>query len=290
MKSICFIFCLLLTSCLNKSSDSVKKIKLPKSLKEISGIQYNIADALLWSIQDSGNENALVALNLNGEIIKKITISDVENIDWEDITADTKGNLYIGDFGNNDNTRKDLSILKINANSLLNEQASVAYKTSFYYPEQTDFPPKKKVLFYDCEAFIEMGDYFYLFTKNRSKGFDGTTLIYKIPNKEGYFKAALVGQYISCSDYKNCVITSAAISPNQKKIVLLGHNAIWLFENFEGDNFTSGTISNLDLINTTQKEALSFKDNETLLIADERVKDVGGYLYEYKLTDLKHKP
>jgi hypothetical protein len=28
------------------------------------------------------------------------------NIDWEDITKDKDGNLYVGDFGNNDNERK----------------------------------------------------------------------------------------------------------------------------------------------------------------------------------------
>jgi hypothetical protein len=34
------------------------------------------------------------------------------NIDWED-TKDKNGNLYVGDFGNNDNERKDLCIYKI---------------------------------------------------------------------------------------------------------------------------------------------------------------------------------
>ena len=32
------------------------------------------------------------------------------------------------------------------------------------------------------------------FTKNRSKKFDGTSLVYKIPNKAGDFKAQLVGE------------------------------------------------------------------------------------------------
>jgi sugar lactone lactonase YvrE len=40
------------------------------------------------------------------------------NIDWEDITKDKDGNLYVGDFGNNDNERKDLCIYKIDKKSL----------------------------------------------------------------------------------------------------------------------------------------------------------------------------
>ena len=54
------------------------------------------------------------------------------------------------------------------------------YKISFSYPEQKEFPPKKKEMFYDVESFFEHNGYFYLFTKNRSKGFDGTAFIYKI--------------------------------------------------------------------------------------------------------------
>ncbi|WP_369828775.1 hypothetical protein [Flavobacterium sp. 1] len=62
--------------------------------------------------------------------------------------------MYIGDFGNNDNTRKDLAIYKIDQSNLQGESANVAYTISFDYPEQTEFPPKKKDLMFDVEAFL----------------------------------------------------------------------------------------------------------------------------------------
>ena len=167
--------------------------------------------------------------------------------------------------------------------------ASVSYKVSFYYPEQTDFPPKKKGHLYDCESFFEYNNNFYLFTKNRSKAFDGTTLMYKVPNSAGNHKAMLVGSFKTCETYSTCAITSAALSPDAKKMVLLSHNQVWLFEDFVGDAFLQGKSTSLKLDNYTQKEGLCFKDNKTIYISDEKTKNVGGNLYQYDLNELKSK-
>jgi hypothetical protein len=60
---------------------------------------------LLWVIEDS-NANKIYGLNPKGKLEKSITIQNAENIDWEEITKDKEGNLYIGDFGNNENKEK----------------------------------------------------------------------------------------------------------------------------------------------------------------------------------------
>ena len=85
-----------------------------------------------------------------------------------DITKDKKGNIYIGDFGNNANERKDLCIYKVAKNELSKENAVSEYKIFFSYPEQTEFPPKKKEMFYDVEGFFEYKNHFYLFSLNCS--------------------------------------------------------------------------------------------------------------------------
>ncbi|MBY0486440.1 MAG: SdiA-regulated domain-containing protein [Flavobacteriaceae bacterium] len=283
-------FFLLLISCVTKEDHITEVFKLPKNLKEISGITYDAKTNLIWTLEDSGNENKIYALDKNGQIERTVTINQTDNVDWEDITLDSKGDLYIGDFGNNDNTRTDLCIYKLSASGLTSAALTPAYKVSFYYPEQTDFPPKKKALFYDCEAFFEFKNNFYLFTKNRSKGFDGTTFLYKIPNTPGTHKATLMGSFITCNDYTTCAITSAAISQDEKKIVLLGHSKVWLFENFVGDDFLKGTATELELHHYSQKEAVCFKDAATLLIADEKTKKIGGKLYQSNIATLKSKP
>ncbi|WP_291130927.1 hypothetical protein [Flavobacterium sp. UBA7682] len=278
-----------LCSCQETNSEITTLCKLPKKLKEVSGMQWaKNGGNFFYVIQDSGNESSVYKVNTKGEQIQELFVN-AKNTDWEDLTSDKEGNLYLGDFGNNDNERKDLSIYKITTTEKV-DIIKPKYKVSFYYPEQTDFPPSKKELLYDCEAFFEQNDFFYLFTKNRSKGFDGTTLIYKIPNKDGHHEAKLLGKYKTGDDYNNSAITGSAISPDGSKFVLLSHSKIWLFENFKSDDFLNGKISILDLNHYSQKEAVCFKDNNTLLIADEKDKKTGGNVYEVNLESLKAKP
>jgi len=283
-KSLLLIASAFLLACQQQSDSDLKTLySLPKKLKEVSGITYFPEKNLIYTLEDSGNKNAIYAINSEGKLTKTITITNAKNVDWEDITKDKSGNIYIGDFGNNDNERKDLCIYKVNKNQLNKDQASAEYKVSFSYPEQTEFPPKKKEMFYDVEGFFEHGNYFYLFTKNRSKGFDGTAFIYKIANKPGTQKATKIGEFKTCSNYNHCVLTSATISPDGKKVVLLSHDKIVLFKNFKGDLFHKGTQTEISLGNFSQKEAIVFKDNNTLLIADEKTNKVGGNVYEFKL-------
>lgn len=273
-------------SCENKNEATVLKqiADLPKELKEISGIAYS--NNLLYTIEDSGNPNEVVVIDTLGKITKTISVTNIENTDWEDLAFDSSGNLYIGDFGNNDNIRKDLAIYKINQSDLQSEKVDVAYKITFNYPEQTDFPPKKKDLLFDVEAFFEYDNHFYLFTKNRSKGFNGTSYIYKIPNTSGHHQAKLIKKIKTCGDYHNCALTSAAISPDGSKFVLLSHSKVWLFENYSQVDITTGRMTELDIKHYSQKEAICFKNNKELLIADERVKKVGGNIYEVSIQDL----
>ena len=284
-----FLVVFTLFACQQESDSLTTLYALPNKLKEVSGIIYSPETNLLWTLEDRGNPNAIYGIDSNGKIEKTITIENTENIDWEDITKDTEGNLYIGDFGNNDNERTDLSIYKIDKNALTAESTNPVYKVSFSYPEQKDFPPKKSEMFYDVEGFFEFKNNFYLFTKNRSKGFDGTAFLYKIPNTPGFHQAVLMGEFKTCGEYNNCAITSATISPDATKVALLTHDKLFMFENFQGDDFLNGTKTVLELNHFSQKEAACFTDNERLFIADERTKSVGGNVYDVSIKMLKSK-
>lgn len=282
----CIVVCVAVisVSCLRQVAVLDVVNKLPEELKECSGMVYEPSGVSLWTINDGGNANVLYRLDMNGTIENAFTLQQAVNTDWEDITADKQGNLYIGDFGNNDNDRKDLAIYKISAG----ETSKASEKITFYYPEQTQFPAAKSERFYDCEAFFTYNDSFYLFTKNRSKGFDGTTFIYKVPMVSGHHKAQRIGEFKTCNQYRSCAVTSAAISPDEKKVVLLSGSNLWLFEDFAGDDFVSGTVTAFDLHHVSQKEAVTFIDNDQLFIADERTKKTGGNLYRTSLSRLKN--
>jgi len=281
------ILCFLL-SC-TTTSQEIASLKTKIKLKEASAIEVTKNSDLAWVIQDSGNKNVVYGLNSKGEIAHEILVENAKNIDWEDLTSDDSGNLYIGDFGNNDNERRDLCIYKIDASSLQKNTANATSKISFYYPNQKEFPPKKSELIYDSESFFEYQGNFYIFSKNRSKGFDGTVMVYKVPNKAGNHEAQFLGQFISCDSYQKCAITSADINPDGKKIVLLSSNKVWVLSDYQGDDFLKGKMEMFELNDVTQKEGICFKDDKTLLIVDEKDKKTGGNLYEIKLASLKTK-
>jgi hypothetical protein len=284
------VLSILLLSCQQNFSVITPLYAFPKKLNEVSGITYIPESKLLWVIEDSGNANKIYGLNPKGKLEKSITIQNAENIDWEELTKDKEGNLYIGDFGNNENKREDLCIYKIAKDSLLKSTTNASYKVSFEYPEQKKFPPKKKNLLYDVESFFEFKNNFYLFTKNRSSKFDGTTFLYKVPNRAGSHQAKLLGEFKTGGSFENNAITSATISPDASKVLLLCHGKVWLFQNFTSDNFLSGEVSEFKLNHFSQKEAICFTDNSTLLIADEKDKNIGGFVYETTLQRLEAKP
>ena len=287
---ILVVFAVMLMSCNPKAQDSVTKsqedlkteFSLPKKLKEVSGIALSQDQKTIWAIEDAGNKNVVYGLNRQGELVNDILVENAENNDWEDITKDAAGNIYIGDFGNNENDRQNLSILKLDLKSDSQKSTKVIQTTKFHYEGQTEFPPKKSNLLYDCEAFVEKDGSFYLFTKNRSKGFDGTFLVFQIPNKEGDFEAKLIGKLKLEGGYSDAAITSAAIN-SKNEIVLLAHKNIHVLSGFTANDFNSAKIQKMPLNHNSQKEAVVFVDDKTLLIADEKDKKEGGNVYQFSL-------
>jgi len=85
---------------------------LPKKLGENSGIT-TIDGTTAWFIEDSGNQDKMYQVDLKGKLLKELKVKNAKNKDWEDLAKDNLGNVYIGDFGNNENKRKDLVIYKV---------------------------------------------------------------------------------------------------------------------------------------------------------------------------------
>lgn len=258
---------------------------LPKMIKEASAAEISsAAPDLVWTIEDQKNDNILFGFTKNGELKKEIRINNVKNNDWEDLTSDEKGNIYIGDFGNNDNERQNLAIYKINASDLAKDQADASEIVEFYYPEQTEFPAKKKDRIYDSESFFIFNNQFYLFTKNRSSKFDGTTVLYRVDNKPGArLPAKKISSFVTCDNFNHCAVTSAAISPDKTKVAILTSDKVWIFTDFKGDDFFSGKSQMIELEHFTQKEGLTFESNDSLLITDEAAKKGESFLYRLKL-------
>lgn len=256
--------------------------KLQDKLKENSGI-VSYSKSTAWFIEDNGNSDNLYKTDFKGNIIQQLDVKNAKNIDWEDLTKDSDGNLYIGDFGNNDNTRKNLVILKL-PNPEIEKGSKINTKAIYFnYPEQQSFPPKEAKMLFDAEAFFHHNEHLYIFTKNRSHPFTGETSIYKVPDEKGSYEAELVGKINLCTDWDTCRVTSAAISSNSKTVVLLGYGKLWVITDFSDADFSKGNIQEIDLGLRTQLESVCFTDDKTLLLSDEIRENTGGNLYSYTL-------
>jgi len=250
---------------------------LPNSLNESSGVVNLRGSDNFWMINDSGNTNELFEVSETGAIQQIITVENAKNKDWEDLASDGRDNIFIGDFGNNNNKRKNLGIYTVAISSIKNGKVK-AVKTKFHFEDQKKFPPKKKDRNFDVEAFVYAKGYFYLFTKNRSSEFNGITKLYKVPSQPGNHSAELIGSFETCMDSKKCAITAATISRNNEELVLLTHDKLFLFTNFKGDDFFNGSVSEINLYHDSQKEAVCFKGG-TIYITDEATKKSNGNLY-----------
>jgi hypothetical protein len=72
-----------------------------QAIPEASGIvKSRRFPGIFWVHNDSGNLPLLFAVRSDGRIVRRFRLA-VPNIDWEDITIDDQGHLYLGDIGNN---------------------------------------------------------------------------------------------------------------------------------------------------------------------------------------------
>lgn len=284
-----FVFTTLYIVGLIYSLYSKKIVSVDPKLKEISGIEYD-KHKRLWAVNDSGDDPKIYQLNNDGSIEREILISNAKNIDWEDMTQNKFGHFFLGDFGNNSNNRRWLTIYKIENPIDIKTNTTEAEIIKFTYPELDSTPVTAAQRNYDLEAFVALGRHLYLFTKNRTEPFDGITNVYKVGDHAANYNAELIDSFKTCTTMeKLCWITSAALSPDHKKLVLLDSTSIWLFENFKGDKFFSGDVSRIDLGIVTQKEAITFYDDNTLVFTDEEFKGIGGNIYQLKLDQVSKK-
>lgn len=239
---------------------------LPPYLSEVSGVVKSLYGDFYWMHNDSGDGPYVYPVRVDGSPVKKtahnrIRVSGAEHYDWEDMTSDRKGTLYIGDFGNNANNRPNIVIYKVREPSSEATQTQRAEVFRFYYPEQTDYPAKIKN--FDAEALVYLKGELFLFTKNRA---DRNTSMYHLPldEPETLRKAEFVLRIDNVGK-----IAAAAVSEDQEQLALLSSDEIFLF-NTHGDKGRWFTREVRQFrFRARQCEALCFIDGETLLMANE---------------------
>ncbi|MBX0291030.1 hypothetical protein K3G63_11300 [Hymenobacter sp. HSC-4F20] len=227
---------------------------------ESSGLEIASPEGDLWTHADGGNTARLYKVTRQGDLLQTLDLAPLQNIDWEDLAQDEERRLYLGDFGNNQNKRRNLCIYRLSGPTL--QQVDTLH---FHYADQHAFPPRKPRRNFDCEAFYYYQDSLYLFTKNRGEGH--WLKQYVLPARPGHHTARLVD-----SLQLPTWVTSADISPDGKRVALLGYEQVYLFERLPGRRLFDGLKSRLDIPDSGQMEALVFVTNQDLIFSNEKGK------------------
>lgn len=287
---ILFTFFVCLTACDSNSDSDPTGVKLSPYgqvtsdlIPEPSGIvkSRNFAD-VFWIHNDKGNNARIFAITGKGELIKPvgvpgydgIQIKNSDNVDWEDITSDDQGFLYIADLGNKDSDRKDLAIYKVAEPDPLSA-VSVKFEAKYpvYYPYQKEFPPAAGN--YNCESIFWSDGKLFVLTKHES---DGNTRLYRLdslktdkPNGLTY-----IGTYPAGGK-----VTGADCSLDGTSLALITYGEIRVYKSVPGRNWLEGSLAKLSL-SPMKYEGICFAGQDTLVITNEE-----RFIYRVAYSSLK---
>lgn len=183
-------------------------------ISELSGIIRAEKPGEYWGINDRGNRPALYRFSLQGRPLQTVTVSGVSNYDWEAITRDRQGNLYIGDIGDNNEVRKHYSVLRVPPpDSTVKVIRNV---------EQIDFRYPKKVS-QNSEAMFFYQENLYIISKESKENKPPTLFRLNSMKTNGMNYAVKVGS-IQVSDR----VSDAAVSSDGKNLAILADNTLYI--------------------------------------------------------------
>ena len=240
---------------------------------ESSGlVKSRTHEGTYWTHADSAAPPVIIAIDGQGRTLGEFRLDGVENRDWEDIAVDDQGSLYIGDIGNNANTRKDLVVYRVREPETMVRTGTVEVeaKIHFRFPDQLEFPPGS--LDFDAESLFWHAGRLYLLTKHRS---NNHTKLYRFPSLDG--RTEVILERISEFDLGvrhsrfGGMVTAADIRPQGDFLAVLSYDAVFLFRTpEEGDDFLSTLHKRIDLdfLTVKQCEAIAW-DGDALVITNE---------------------
>lgn len=188
-------------------------------IRESSGIVASKQYAgVYWTLNDSGNPSVLYATKRNGELIKKIKVNGARNFDWEALANDDKGQLWIGDIGNNSRMRFNLKVVVVKEpNPKTDTEAQVIAKYPYRYPADN----------VDAEGLFIANNLPYIVSKEQTKA-----VLYRFPELKEDRKQTLenVGEFTGAR-----LVTGAGISEDGKRIAICTYNSLWVYHDDDGN-------------------------------------------------------
>ncbi|MEO8041194.1 MAG: hypothetical protein ABI646_01175 [Acidobacteriota bacterium] len=251
----------------------VGRIESP-DVTESSGIAASLCQPkVFWTHNDSGDDAFIFALSENGKNLGTYRVSNARNSDWEDIASykspDGTCYLYIGDIGNNKLERPELRVYRVKEPTV----ADAGDKSDRKNPRPTN-PADVTVFKYqdtphNAETLMvqpQTGDVYVL-----TKRLEGPSLVFKFRPQFGTEQPVIaekVGE-VSVPAVPNGLLTSGAISPDAKRVILCDYTAGYELNASGGGSFDEIWKSKplrVDLGDRKHGEAVTFSDDGKAIV------------------------
>ncbi|MYF97955.1 esterase-like activity of phytase family protein [Candidatus Poribacteria bacterium] len=223
-------------------------------IRESSGIVASRQfEGVYWTLNDSGNPAVLYATKRNGELIQEIKVNGVRNFDWEALGIDDKGQLWIGDIGNNSRMRFNLNVSVIKEpNPNTDTEADVIAKYPYSYPENN----------VDAEGLFIADGIPYIVSKEQSRA-----VLYRFPELKVETKQELkrVGEFAGAK-----LVTGAGISDDGKRVAVCTYNSLWVYNTSDGNLAEAIKGQPWELRHNFQGEAICFEGYNLYLTNEAR--------------------
>lgn len=257
-----------------------------RALPENSAAAMSRSQAgVLFTINDSGNDAVLFALDTTGTARGEWRIRGARNVDWESAAVgpckpgDSSSCVYIGDTGDNEASHSVRSIYRVNEPAATNARiigSLPAERLDYAYPDG----PR------DVEAmYVAPSGDLFLISKRASTDAGGRlrrALVYRLAAETWSAGGRVTAERVDSLDIVPGsaplrTITDAALSPDGRHLAVRTYMQLYVFATDSAtgrvDHAVSPSVCNLVSVGEAQGEGVTWADNSGRLVLTSEGRD-----------------
>ncbi len=231
------------------------------AIREASGLVASRRHpGIFWVHNDSQNPPELFAVRRDGALVRSYSVA-IPNIDWEDITTDDSGHLYIADTGNNHLVLPIRAIYQVDEpdpNRATDPKQPLRVLNAYRY----GFAPQAR---FDAEGLVVAGDSALVVSKRR----DGRPAeVYRLPLRTGapLFRPALPERVATLA---GCVepVTGATLTRDGRTLAVVTDRSVRVYES---RNLADWTLIGSTAFAAPDVEAITWDGADLILASEDR--------------------